>query len=77
MKVFAAQDHVTILAANGTIYGMGKHANSQEENKDEKKEQLRKIRLPAGFNPIDIQKIHVGKSTRNILMKDGRVLFNG
>lgn len=77
VEVHAAHDHVTFVAADGSVYGMGKHANSHDYSGNKEQEALRKIEFPEGITGSDIQKVHVGKFSRCAWTKDGHLLFNG
>jgi len=61
--VFGTSDHLTFVAADNSIYGMGGHVQKQEHGESEK---FRKIPFPDGLSGADIKKIHIGKFARLI-----------
>ena len=77
VAVTAASDHVTFRAADGSIYGIGKHANHHSYSAEPEREALRKIELPDGVSPSEIQKVCEAKFARGVWLKDGRFFFNG
>jgi len=77
VRVYAESNHVTFVAADGSIYGLGMHANHHGYSAEPEKEGLRKIELPDGITGSDIKKVHASKFARNVWTKDGRFLFNG
>ena len=50
VAVYAESDHVTFVAADGSIYGMGKHANHHSYSAEPEIEALRKIPFPDGVD---------------------------
>ena len=77
VAVYAESDHVTFVASDGSIYGIGKHANHHSYNADPKMEALRKIPFPDGIDVSSIKKVHASKFARNVWTSDGQMLFNG
>jgi hypothetical protein len=77
VAVYAASDHVTFVAADGSIHGIGKHCNHHSYSMEPEVEALRKIDLPDGVSPTEIQKVIDGKFSRSVWLKDGRFFFNG
>ena len=75
VAVTAASDHVTFRAADGSIYGIGKHANHHSYSAEPEREALRKIELPDGVSPSEIQKVCEAKFARGVWLKDGRFFF--
>ena len=77
VSVHAESNHVTFVAADGSIYGLGMHANSHSDGAEIEAEGLRKIELPDGVDVNTIDKVHASKFCRNVRTNDGRMFFNG
>ena len=78
VQILGTSNHLTFVAADGSIYGMGSRIQNEPYGEEIKQKELfRKIPWPEGLTAADIKKVHIEKFARIIWTKDGRFFHNG
>ena len=77
VQILGTSNHLTFVAADGSVYGMGSRVQAEHHSATEEAERFKKIKFPEGLSASDIQKVHVEKFARLIWTKDGRFFHNG
>jgi len=77
VQLLGTSNHLTFVAADGSIYGMGSRIQAYHGDDEAAKELFRKIDFPEGLSASDIKKVHIEKFARLIWTKDGRFFHNG